>query len=746
MNDKKYFKLTPFKMQVLQSFPFIDADFDALTNYELLCKVVEYLNLTMDNVNILEDDFDKLKLEFVALKDYIDNYFENLDVQEEIDNKLDEMAESGELAEIIAEFLNYQIDNTLVNYINLSEKDRLAISETDLYNSLPHTYPQGMCVISSSNIVLAYVNQNADDQNVRLVEYNLVLKSIVRTAYLQLNHANSLTYDNTNGKIYVAFCNQTSGGVTTPDNRIGIVDYANFTLDNVVTPSNIPSGDRIRSVYYDNENNTLYAGSYFKVFKLNNVYSVVETITLSTDNIDSNVEDYNLNQSFKVKDDKVYGLFMSFIGIWKNDGTLLKVIDLVSPTNLENIGEFEDFDFLSDNSVLISTTKKESALDTNRLNVLYLASFTKNVSVNLPFTRLNNDTNEYVLYVNGSYSGLELGTSSHPYKSLQRAVNIARQIKTNVNINISAGSYDSIYLNGVYNVIFTPLGAITIDGMRVWKSTLFMYNPSYDVRINGLEINDSKVTLRTRDTSGDIDIYNNTDTTTFYSCANIINNSDVCFQSVNFIGNDTRDLVNIGQSRIMLSSCTFTNYEGHYAVYGTQDSTINSYECTFNETASTSQHNYHLTTGTILFKGIGQQTKNDIVLESQSAEFPSARWLGGVEGTGYTGTLVTTLDTHYNAIIVRCRTSGTSAKNNYFLIPLLQNNAYTLNAQWLNATYVNNCMLCINKSNGGLEIEYNRLSQLTIATGVTKFYNYGDNGAPADSAFMQVLDIGYINI
>ena len=36
------------------------------------------------------------------LQEYVDNYFENLDVQEEINNKLDEMAESGELTEIIA--------------------------------------------------------------------------------------------------------------------------------------------------------------------------------------------------------------------------------------------------------------------------------------------------------------------------------------------------------------------------------------------------------------------------------------------------------------------------------------------------------------------------------------------------------------------------------------------------------------------------------------------------------------------
>ena len=125
MNDKKYFKLTPFKMQVLQSFPFIDADFDALTNYELLCKIVEYLNVTIENVNIMEDDLDQLKLEFTALKNYIDNYFDNLDVQDEINNKLDEMAESGELEEIIAQFVNLNSINIFNSVSDMKSAENL---------------------------------------------------------------------------------------------------------------------------------------------------------------------------------------------------------------------------------------------------------------------------------------------------------------------------------------------------------------------------------------------------------------------------------------------------------------------------------------------------------------------------------------------------------------------------------------------------------------------------------------------
>ena len=106
MNERKYFKLTPFKMQVLQSFPFIDEDFDALTNYELLCKVVDYLNKTISNVDLLNEKVEEFE-----------TYFDNLDVQEEINNKLDEMAEDGTLADIINQEIFGEL-NDAINTIN----------------------------------------------------------------------------------------------------------------------------------------------------------------------------------------------------------------------------------------------------------------------------------------------------------------------------------------------------------------------------------------------------------------------------------------------------------------------------------------------------------------------------------------------------------------------------------------------------------------------------------------------------
>ena len=92
-------------IQKLTNFPYIEQDFDALTNYELLCKIVEYLTKVISNENTQNESIIALYEAFNNLKNYVDNYFDNLDVQDEINNKLDEMLEDGALEQIIEQFL-----------------------------------------------------------------------------------------------------------------------------------------------------------------------------------------------------------------------------------------------------------------------------------------------------------------------------------------------------------------------------------------------------------------------------------------------------------------------------------------------------------------------------------------------------------------------------------------------------------------------------------------------------------------
>lgn len=74
---------------------------DSLSYYELLCRVVKSLNDVIANVDGLEVNINKLLQAYNQLQEYVNNYFDNLDVQEEINNKLDQMVEDGSLAWII---------------------------------------------------------------------------------------------------------------------------------------------------------------------------------------------------------------------------------------------------------------------------------------------------------------------------------------------------------------------------------------------------------------------------------------------------------------------------------------------------------------------------------------------------------------------------------------------------------------------------------------------------------------------
>lgn len=102
--------LTPFKRAVIQQFPFIEEDFDALTNYGLLCKIVEYLNNLLESQNEVNEQTVALTNAFNELKDHVDNYFDNLDVQNEINNKIDEMFQRGELNTILANYVDPQLE------------------------------------------------------------------------------------------------------------------------------------------------------------------------------------------------------------------------------------------------------------------------------------------------------------------------------------------------------------------------------------------------------------------------------------------------------------------------------------------------------------------------------------------------------------------------------------------------------------------------------------------------------------
>lgn len=181
-------KIPKFRRCVIQSFPFIEEDFDALTDYELLCKVVEYLNKVITSQNEVVESTEGLLDAFSDLQSYVATYFENLDVQEEINNKLDQMAEDGTLQEIITAYIQANVAWTFDTVADM----KLATNLVD--GSYAQTL--GYSTIGDGKNGLYYITNtgSADDENVILLNSglyaNLVFTDLIKTENEFINAIN----------------------------------------------------------------------------------------------------------------------------------------------------------------------------------------------------------------------------------------------------------------------------------------------------------------------------------------------------------------------------------------------------------------------------------------------------------------------------------------------------------------------------------------------------------------------------
>lgn len=104
-----YIEMNPFRFWCQKVLPL--AYDDALSYYEVLCKLSEYLNEMLSNVEGLKDDVDNLRKAFEALQEWVNNYFENLDIKGDIKETIIEMVNDGTLTEILKPYIDQEILN-----------------------------------------------------------------------------------------------------------------------------------------------------------------------------------------------------------------------------------------------------------------------------------------------------------------------------------------------------------------------------------------------------------------------------------------------------------------------------------------------------------------------------------------------------------------------------------------------------------------------------------------------------------
>lgn len=105
---------------------------DSLSYYELLCKVVDYLNKIIEDNKKEIAEIEKIKIELVNLKNYIDNFVAN-NLEKEVIKVLNEWADSGKFDDLINRIIVHSVkhnSNKYCVYVNTEKVVETKITDT----------------------------------------------------------------------------------------------------------------------------------------------------------------------------------------------------------------------------------------------------------------------------------------------------------------------------------------------------------------------------------------------------------------------------------------------------------------------------------------------------------------------------------------------------------------------------------------------------------------------------------------
>ena len=228
----------------------------AMSYQELLLWLCNYLeNTVIPAIDNNAEALTELQNLFVELKNYVDNYFNNLDIQQEINNKLDEMVENGDLANLIFNY-DYTTNILLFNCVN----DGITDNTQNLQNAFNFCYqnnrtlyvPKGNFAfntpISITNIPNIKMDGNlvfTGDSNEHCLilgdtekeQNNLSLEFLLRSKEKSTTNKGLKLININNSNIKLKYINQFGTGVTLEGNTKGfcynIIDCYNIYNNNL---------------------------------------------------------------------------------------------------------------------------------------------------------------------------------------------------------------------------------------------------------------------------------------------------------------------------------------------------------------------------------------------------------------------------------------------------------------------------------------------------------------------------------
>ena len=224
---------------------------------------------TIDNNGQAVEELQNL---YIELKNYVDNYFENLDVQEEINNKLDEMVEDGTLESIISEYLELK---SIFQFNTVNEM----LNSTYLING-SFTHTSGFYSLNDGGGADYYIRtKTIDDTADNIHLFDIVNDNTLVAELIDTKKINILQL-----------------GAKTTEDATTIINYALTNFDEVI----IPEGTfNVTDSLILNSFNYLHGLNHNSKINMNRSYNVpmllaqtknnikIENITLKNNEVDT---------------------------------------------------------------------------------------------------------------------------------------------------------------------------------------------------------------------------------------------------------------------------------------------------------------------------------------------------------------------------------------------------------------------------------------------------------------------------
>lgn len=447
---RDYHALRPFRFWCQKVLPLVYDD--SLSYYELLCKVVDYLNKTREDLAYFITNW-STPIPVTDYNDFTDTSKIYLYMGDQTGynkghwyfyNPNTGAWEDGGLyggTDITDEQVN-QILSKLPPEIgyNLRKIDRQFIINDGVNPYNMH----GGCAISDNEVVYALLDYDYLENNVaHIYSHNIQNHTWTEKTQLVIGHCDSMAYDPNSGKLYIAPAYQSVNGNEVHHGDIYVYDYATMELLNVIT------GVNANSVGFDKVNGELYYTTFNNEWKNSNHETLFGFDTSWTSS----------RQGIFIYDGGFYLVtaFPNNIREFDSEGNIVRNIPIKEQYNFYLVGEVQWADVVGDRLLL------GSMIDCEDSSEKYPTTWETNLKTNIQpshdygawhvMTTMHVDVN--------SASYCPTGSTGQKFKSINEAMLYANMRTTIHEMDLYNGTYKgrincNMDIRGNGNTILEP--------------------------------------------------------------------------------------------------------------------------------------------------------------------------------------------------------------------------------------------------------------------------------------------------